>query len=126
VGRPSEFTQAVADEICERLIEGASLRSICGDENMPHRSTVLRWLEADEAFAAKYARARELQADALFEDMQDVADAGNPDDVQRAKLRVATMQWRASKLAPKKYGERQEVAHTGGVTMVMQSLDDKL
>ena len=106
-----ELTDALSDEICERLIEGESLRSICSDKDMPSRATVLRWMGADAAFEAKCARARVLQADTLFEELQSIADEGNPDDVQRAKLRVSVMQWRASKLAPKKYGDR--ITHQG-------------
>lgn len=111
-GRPSAFTDEIAEAICARIIDGESLRSICSGEDMPHRLTVLRWMSADEAFATKCARARDLQADTLFEDMQSVADTGNPEDIQRAKLRVSTMQWRAAKLAPKRYGDK--VAHVGG------------
>jgi len=111
-GRPSDFSDEIVDFICAEIMEGRSLRSICAADGMPDRVTVHRWLSAHEAFATKYARARDIQADLLFEDMQDVADAGNPEDVQRARLRVTTMQWRASKLAPKKYGDK--IAHVGG------------
>lgn len=112
MSRPTDYSEELADMICEGIMEGRSLRSICGDKGMPDRSTVHRWLSAHDGFATKYARARDIQADLLFEDMQDVADEGNPEDVQRARLRVMTMQWRASKLAPKKYGDK--VALTGG------------
>lgn len=124
MGRPSDFTQEIADEICDRLIDGESMRTICNDPDMPHRSTVLRWMDADDAFAARCARARELQADAIFEDLQDIADNGNPEDVQRAKLRVSTMQWRASKLAPKKYGEKLDLAVGGGLRIEIVDHDD--
>lgn len=121
-----EYTESVIDLICELIADGMSLRKICATEGMPDKSTVLRWLAKEPVFATKYAHARALQADTLFEDMQDVADTGNPEDTQRARLRVLTMQWRAAKLAPKKYGDKQEVEHTGGVTMMMQPLDDKI
>ena len=45
--------------------------------------------------------------------IQSVADTGNPDDVQRAKLRVSALQWRAAKLAPKK--AHFELGIVGGV-----------
>lgn len=114
MGRPSAYSDLTADCICDRLMDGESLRTISKTANMPNMRTVLRWLEEREDFAVKYARAREIQAEALFEDMQEVADTGNPDDVQRARLRVATMQWRASKLAPKKYGDAVQMKHTDG------------
>lgn len=113
MGRPTIFTDALADEICERIMDGESLRSICADEHMPGRTTVHRWMADVAGFSTRCARAREIQADTLFDDMQNVADEGNPEDVQRAKLRVSTMQWRASKLSPKKYGDRQTIEHEG-------------
>jgi hypothetical protein len=113
MGRPSDYTDAIADQICDALMDGQSMRAICAAEDMPNRSTVLRWLASNDDFAAKCARARELQADTIFDDIQDVADTGNAEDVQRAKLRVSTMQWRAAKLAPKKYGDKIVQEHTG-------------
>lgn len=109
-GRLSSYTDEIANVICDQIAEGASMRKICEADDMPFRSTVLRWMAERPDFAAKCAHARLLQADVLFEEMQDVADEGNPEDVQRAKLRVSTMQWRASKLAPKKYGDRTVLA----------------
>ncbi len=122
-GAPSRFTQKVADTICERLVEGHSLRRICLSDDMPHAATVCRWL-ADEKYAAfreQYARAREAQADTLADECLDIADDGtndwmaeteggekyNGDAVQRSKLRIDTRKWMAGKMAPKKYGDKQ-------------------
>lgn len=136
VGRPSDYTPELADEICERIANGESVRKICEDDDKPNRRTVMRWLETHEDFATKCARARLLQADALEEEMQEVADDGtndwmerrseaekgggimtgwvlNGEHVQRSKLRVSTLQWRAAKLNPKKYGEKITQEQTG-------------
>lgn len=102
----------LTERICAGLMDGKSLRRLCEEDGMPDRSTVHRWMAADPEFATKCARAREIQADTIFEDLQSVADEGNPEDVQRAKLRVSTMQWRAAKLAPKKYGDAVQMKHT--------------
>jgi hypothetical protein len=127
MARPSEFSQETADYICEQLIEGRSLRSICADdEDVPSASTICRWLSANEEFRKQYAHARELQADALFDESLDIADdmerdlvpdekeetvvRGNGVAVQRARLRVDTRKWMASKLAPKRYGDKLELS----------------
>jgi hypothetical protein len=108
-----ELTDDLVNKIVDGIMDGMSVRQICAAEDMPDNRTVQRWIASNAEFAAKCARARELQADNIFEDMQEVADYGNPDDVQRARLRVSTMQWRAAKLAPKKYGEKIQAEHTG-------------
>src|ERR1041385_4379143 len=108
MARPSSYTQEKADAICERLINGESLRKICLDPDMPDASTVCRWLahEDNELFRQQYARAREAQADTLADEILDIADDGsndfmgddekyNGDAVQRSKLRVDARKWLA-------------------------------
>ena len=102
-------------EIQERLVAeiqtGRSLRQVCGDEGMPDIRTVTRWLVADADFAHKYARARMAQADVLFDRMEAVEEqvsAGTMDS-HAARVVLDSMRWRASKLAPKVYGDRLDV-----------------
>ena len=126
-GRPSRYTPELAAKICARLAEGETLRSICRDETMPSKTTLLRWL-ADERnvdFRDQYAHAREMQADALFDEALEIADDASGDwtvdkdgkktldheHVQRSRLRVDTRKWAAGKLAPKRYGDKLQ--HTG-------------
>lgn len=125
MARPSSFSQDIADAICERLASPESLRSICDDEDMPSKTTVLRWLRQNEEFRAQYARAREDQADAFADEILDISDDGRrdyvPDEdghevvdhdhIQRSKLRVETRKWLMGKMAPKKYGDRLQLAN---------------
>ena len=105
-GRPSSYTDAIADEICERLLEGESLRHMCRDDRLPNRSTVLRWLDADVTFAAKYARARELQADYMDDLILETADGCSPETAASDRVKIAAYQWRAAKLKAKVYGDK--------------------
>lgn len=107
-GRPSAYTEAIAAEICERLANQESLRQICASEGMPHRSTVDRWADDNPDFAARRARAREAQADSIFDDMADIEDRTLKGRIGAAVARavLSSKQWRASKLAPKKYGDK--------------------
>lgn len=111
MGRPSSFSQDIADEICARISDGESLLSICRADHMPHRQTVMRWLitgkdEQFDAFRSNYARAREAQAEAFVDEIADIADGSTPEDWTVARLRVDARKWAAGKLAPKKYGDR--------------------
>jgi len=118
-GRPSDFTPEIANEICERLAKGESLRSITGagrDDFMPSETTVRRWLAGNEdwneEFRRQYARAREDQADYKFEEAWEIATKATPETVAVARLQVDVVKWQAGKLAPKKYGDK--IAHVGG------------
>jgi hypothetical protein len=57
-GRPSLYTDELADAICELLAAGESLNAICRDERMPSRKVVHEWVADDRnGFRDKYARA---------------------------------------------------------------------
>lgn len=104
-----ELTQTLADEICEHIGDGKSLRSFCEQEGRPSAPTVCRWLRMEETawFAEQYARAREAQADALFNDILDIVDQA--EDPQIARLRMDARKWMAGKLRPKVYGDKVEL-----------------
>lgn len=132
MGRPSDYTQEIADLICSRLAEGISLRTVCKADDIPDATTVFRWLRTHDEFRQQYARAKEESADALVEELTDIADDArndwmerlgedgqplgwreNGEAIQRSRLRVDTRKWIASKLKPKKYGEKLDLDHKG-------------
>lgn len=123
-GRPSKFTKEIADKICAELSEGKSLRTICDADDMPCKATVFRWLRVEEGFSDQYARAKDESAEAMIEDMLAIADSGNYSDTNRARLRVDTRKWIASKLKPKKYGDKIQQEHTGNITIEAVSFAD--
>lgn len=113
MSRPSSYSDELAERICDRLSDGESLRQICLDDAMPSRSTVIRWMEADTAFATKYARAREAQADLMDDRILEVTNKTEAGDLapDAARVVLSGLQWRASKLQPKKYGDSQTLRH---------------
>ena len=104
VGRPSKYSQELADIICTRLACGESMRSVCLDKDMPAMPTVWRWIRERDEFRKQYDRAKHESADVHAEEMVDIADHG--EDVARDRLRIDTRKWVASKLKPKKYGDK--------------------
>lgn len=118
-GRPTLYSEELAERICEQLMRGLSLVKICDAEGMPDRVTVTRWLGKNEAFATQYARARETQADYMDDLILDVAAGVTPESANADRVRLAAYQWRAAKLAPKKYGDKLALAgHDGGALSV--------
>jgi len=129
-GRPSDYTQEKADTICAELADGKSLRTICRSDDMPSVKTVFNWMRTRPEFLQQYTRAKEESADALSDEMVEIADdaandwmaTNDPDNpgykingehVQRSRLRIETRKWLASKLKPKKYGDKLDLAHSG-------------
>lgn len=131
-GRPTDYSTDLANEICARIAEGESLRSICRCEGMPNIRSVMRWLGIHPEFSQQYARAREAQAESMFEEMLEIADDGSNDwmertgkdgetgdkvvdheHVSRSKLRVDTRKWMLARMAPKKYGDATNIKLSG-------------
>lgn len=110
-GRPSKYSDEMAEKICEKIANGRSLRSICAEDGMPTTSTVCKWLIENKEFSEQYARARTRQADYFFEEIVEIADSVEADSaaVAKARLQVDARKWAASKIAPKKYGDKSEL-----------------
>ena len=134
VGRPTIFSDELADEICQRIADGQSVREICKADDMPAMATIFRWLAEDDKkmFQEQYARAIEARSEYHADEIVDIADNGtndwmerhnrdgesigwavNGEAVQRSKLRVETRKWLLAKLQPKKYGDKTALELTG-------------
>ena len=103
--------EMVIEQIMSQLETGKSLVQVCKQEHMPDRDTVSRWMRDEPGFAARYAHARAMQADTLFAEMASIEDkvtVGSMDS-HAARVVLDSMRWRASKLAPKVYGDRLDV-----------------
>ena len=124
-GRPILYSQNLASEFCCRIADGASERKVCESEDMPDRKTIQRWVESNEDFCRQYARAREERGWTLAEAALAVCDEAVPlvetqhgkyydaGAVANKRLRVDTLKWFASKLAPKVFGEKVQVGGPG-------------
>ena len=131
-GRPSIFTNELGTEICRRIAEGESLRSVCADESMPAASSIFRWLldEEKQSFWEQYAHARAIQAELMFDELLEIADDGSNDFMtiikgdhsyniedkevtNRSRLRVDTRKWYLSKVLPKKFGDKLDLTSDG-------------
>ncbi len=108
IGRPSIYSQELADKIIGRMSDGESLRKICEDEGMPNIATIMRWKLDNQHFCAQYDHARTTQAHRLFEELIAIAD-DKTGDTQRDRLRVDTRKWFLSKVAPKIYGDKLDI-----------------
>jgi hypothetical protein len=127
-GRPTDYTDELATEICARIASGESLRSICREDGKPVISTVMLWLVCGKhpQFSEQYAEARRIQAETLADELFDISDDAsndwmvrngkedepgyvlNGEHVQRSRLRLDTRKWYLSKVLPK-FADKQQV-----------------
>jgi len=126
---PFNWTDDIEAEIFSRLIAGEALRHICGperDDFLPSEATVYKRLLSDTEFAKQYAHAREAQGHREADEIREIADLATPEDVQVARLRIDARKWRASKLAPKVYGDKVDVSGNVGFTVTISGDDADL
>lgn len=142
MGRPTLYNQEIADLICEKIIEGESLRNICKADDMPNCSTVFRWMISHDDFCKQYDKAKVEQAEMLADEIISIADEEHTviksqegkdievtydsTAVARNRLRVDARKWVASKLKPKKYGDKIDHEVTGSVTLVLDNNDERI
>jgi hypothetical protein len=129
-GRPTKYTQELGEKICAGIMAGYGLRKVCSADGFPSLSSVFNWLQnKDLGFLEQYEEARRIQAELLADELVGIADevpthdVPDPDGgmstridsagVQRNRLRVDARKWVASKLLPKKYGDKVQAEVSG-------------
>lgn len=117
-------------QLCQATMEtDKGLRRLCDtfrkdDPDFPAARTVREWFAANEELNGQYARAKAHQLEHLAEQIIEISDDDsldmgfteegkpfvNTEHIQRSKLRVDSRKWILSKLNPKKYGDKLELA----------------
>ena len=136
VGRPTVFgiDNPCWQILCEQISEGKSLSSaLKTSEGMPSYQLVMLMLRNNPEFRTMYEKAVESRADRLAEEIIELADQEMPDGlegpmasawVQQKRMQVDARKWVASKLKPKTYGDRIDVAVTDNRISVMDALKE--
>lgn len=103
-GRPSDYTEALADEFSNRVSEGRSLASVCADDDMPSQQTVYRWMREKPEFREKIAFSREERKENTRHKLMSMADRVLEDaslDPQRVNAAAHALAKAEALMAPK-------------------------
>ena len=104
---------------------------------------MFKWLAKYPDFVDQYVRAKEASADAMAEEIIDIADDGtndwmeklnsegecigyllNGEHVQRSRLRIDARKWLMSKMKPKKYGDKLETDNNDKIEVIIHNAPD--
>lgn len=126
-GAPSKYSDKLFKAICFDIANTSrGTKHICEEHEITY-TTFKNWINDDEDLFALYARAKDMQADMLAEEIISIADDSKDDTIEtfdkhgkrikvedkewtsRSKLRIDARKWVASKLKPKKYGDKIDV-----------------
>jgi hypothetical protein len=119
IGRPTEYTEWEADELCQWIADGNSMNQYCKRTGR-RPSTIYRWLSQNGLFREKYSRAHDDRADTLVDHMLAIVDSlpqyVSMEDVKRAELQVNTRKWCAERMRPTKWGMQQQLGNGQPIT----------
>jgi len=125
-GRPTEYTDEIGETICDRIVDGESLRTICADAGMPDEATVLGWISSHGKFRDQYEIARDFAVEALLDETIEIIDdpsgylvervqangrvvvVWDRKQLSRCRLRTDVRKWVVDQLPPLKFEERLE------------------
>jgi hypothetical protein len=126
-GQPTKYHTEIGIKICEQIAcSSKSMKTICDEVGVKY-GTHLEWIRSNNEYSRLYARAKEDQADLLAEEIIQIADDGSNDTyiddegkvktdydvIARSKLRIDARKFIASKLKPKKYGDKLDLTSDG-------------
>lgn len=118
--RPPLYNKQIIEKICNRLIMGESLNSICKSDAMPSTVTIYNWLKKYPEFEKEYLLSRELQMHTYCDMVIDIArDAVTMADVRKARLRFDNIKWYVGKLNLKRYADKRDDSNKEHVIRVV-------
>lgn len=136
MGRPKRVPlvdPVIAGEVCAWIAEGKTLRDFCRQPGKPCRATIDAWRQQDDEFASRVARARDIGYDMIAEECAAIADTQefgetitDGDDGRKVvtgdmlghrKLRVETRLKLLACWDPRRYGQKAQVEHAGGISV---------
>jgi hypothetical protein len=118
------WTQELESRIILGL-ESHSLRKLCSlNPDLPCRDSITDYMGVNAEFSAKCARAREDHAEVMDDRILEVAQKVEDGklDPKAGSVVISAYQWRASKLKPKKYGDKQAIEHSGELNVSLADL----
>ena len=101
------------EAVCDRLSNGVTMTAIAEEIGVTV-GKLSQWIASDEEHSARAREAR-IHAARIWDEkaLSVIEQALDPFELQRAKELAHHYRWRASKTAPKDYGDKVTQEHTG-------------
>ncbi|MGC1181375.1 hypothetical protein [Legionella sp.] len=116
-GRPSPYTNELADEICIAIMDSdKGIGRLCKEhKHWPSKKTIFNWLKKNEEFKRQYAIAKQIQIHDLMDELLQLPEktAGlsgrnrrrplDEDSIYLIRLEMDEIKWKMVHLMPKKH-----------------------
>jgi hypothetical protein len=110
----AQYSQEIANDICERVANGETLQVIADFYNVSI-GTILNWATKKDN-ADNYARAREAASDLFESKIIERIQTVTSESAAADRVAIDALKWVAARRSPKKYGDKvtQEVTGIDG------------
>lgn len=141
-GRPTQYSAALGQEIYDVIASSSKgTKRLCTDNShWPCQDTLFTWLKRYPEFSEQYAQAKICQIELLVDEIMEISDDAsqdqyvnelgvlvpNPPAINRARLKVDTRKWLASKLVPKVYGNKIDIEGDNSMSQELRQLSADL
>jgi len=113
MGRPSTYSEAMAEAICDEVAAGGLITEICDQAGYPDYKTFRKWRTEHADFSKRIARAKEDQMDYYCDKIVRLNASMNADNWQYVNAQIRNTQWLMGKLKAAQYGDKVQAEVTG-------------
>jgi hypothetical protein len=106
MGRPSTYSDAIADAIVDAIAEGGLITRICQKDGFPDYKTFRRWRDERDDFAKRIAHARKDQSEVYRDEITELNASMDAANWQYVNARIRNTQWLLGKLNSAQYGDK--------------------
>jgi hypothetical protein len=136
MARSIPFDENIADSVCDGIAtESKGLAQIIRERDLPvSPSLIYKWIQQNDSFRERYARAKADQARVLADEITEISDntqvgeivtekedgkveIKRADMLEHRKLRIESRKWLAAKLLPKVYGDKVDMNVSGSLDL---------
>lgn len=113
------------EHICEQIIAEKTMTAVAEEIGVSIGSLIV-WIEADPERSARAREARRFTARLCDERaMQALEQAEDPFNLAKAREKAQHWRWRASKIAPREYGEKMAIGGAEDLPPIQQTFSLK-
>lgn len=107
------------EDILADISDGDSVLKACSKRKIS-KKTFWKYISSDDELRNQYIQATQIRGESAIDRIEEELEKldSGVSDAGKARVKIDTLKWLACKFYPKQYGEKQEVEHSGTVSLM--------
>jgi hypothetical protein len=123
--RTWQFSQAMADLVCSKVLAGKALTKVCEEPGIPGYHIVSHWRRNNPDFSEQLDQAMsdraEVYHDMIMEVVHELDMAAEKDLVQASRAKIEALKWMAEVGNKSRFGKKETVGGNVNVQLVVNT-----